>query len=118
MSTTTRNAVRLSHEDKLKLVPELVTKLQSGTKFSQIRRDPSYPSSGLRKALAAAGYNTKGEPIEGVVKPLKGSSAKVLAKRVAEHRAAGDAWWRLELATGKTTRELRKLLADHGHEAS
>ena len=63
MSTNTR----LTHEDKLALVPELVKKLQSGTKFAEIRRDPAWPSSGLRKALAASGYNTRGEPIDSPV---------------------------------------------------
>lgn len=109
-------AVRMTHEEKLALVPELVKKLQSGTKFAEIRRDPAYPSSGLRKALAAAGYNTRGEPIEDVVKPINGTG-KALAKRVAARRAAGAAWWRLELETGQRTRELKKLLATHGHDA-
>jgi hypothetical protein len=116
MSTNTDRAARMTHEDKLKLVPELVKKLKSGTTFSQIRRDPAYPSSGLRKALAASGYNTRGEAIEKPVTATK-ASGKALAKRVATARAAGSAWWRLELETGKRTRELKKLLSEHGFEA-
>jgi hypothetical protein len=109
----TNGNTRMSHEDKLALVPEIVKALKSGTTFAEIRQDPNYPSSGLRKALADRGYNTKGEKI-GEVAAIRGTG-QVLAKRVAAQRENGVAWYALELATGKPQAELKELLEDNGY---
>jgi hypothetical protein len=40
----------------------------------------------------------------------------VLAKRVADRRNAGAAWWRLEMETGKSEADLKSYLAKYGYE--
>jgi hypothetical protein len=68
----------------------------------------------IRRALSRVGYNTKGQQV--TIGSTKGSNAKVLAKRVADRRNAGAAWWRLEMETGKSMDELKALLTQHGYE--
>lgn len=94
-----------------KSVPAIVKSLKSGTTMTDIRSQYG-AGSVIRKALADAGYNTKGEKV--TVEPINGSGA-VLAKRVAAARADGRAWWNIELATGKTEIVLRDLLNENGY---
>lgn len=107
---TTSNG-RLTHEDKLKLVPEIVKKLKSGVTFAQIRQE--YVSSGLRAALAEKGYDTKGNKLS-IEEISTAGGSKAFAKRVANARAEGMPWFKVVLATGKTEAELKQLLEDNG----
>lgn len=103
---------RMTHEDKLKLVPEIVKKLRSGVPFSQIRQE--YVSSGLRAALAERGYDVQGNKLTIEEISTTGGS-KAFAKRVANARAEGMPWFKVVLATGKTEADLKQLLADNGY---
>jgi hypothetical protein len=94
-------------------VPAIVKMLKAGETMTTVRARYGQGAK-IRKALAEAGYNTKGEKVE--ISEIKGSGA-VLAKRVAAQREAGVAWWSLELATGKSETVLRELLNDHGYSA-
>jgi phosphoglycolate phosphatase-like HAD superfamily hydrolase len=103
---------RLTHEDKLALVPEVVKKLKAGTTFAQIRQE--YVSSGMRAALAEKGYDTQGNKL--VIEEISTSGgSKAFAKRVANARIEGMPWFKVVLATGKTEGELKQLLADNGY---
>lgn len=108
-------STRMTHADKLKLVPQIVKELKSGRTFAEIRQDPDYPSSGLRKALAEKGYDTKGNKIE-ADDDLSELEGKALAKAVANMRENGAPWYRCELAADMPQAELKELLVDHGYE--
>jgi hypothetical protein len=105
---------RMSHADKLALVPEIVKKLKAGTTFAQIRQE--YVSSGLRAALAEKGYDTQGNKLA-IDEISTAGGAKAFAKRVANARAEGMPWFKVLLATGKvyTQDDLKQLLADNGY---
>lgn len=103
---------RLTHADKLALVPEIVKKLKSGVTFAQIRQE--YVSSGLRRALTEAGYDTKGNKVEVELISTQGG-AKATSKRVAAKRAEGWAWYRIEVATGMSEVALKEMLAENGY---
>lgn len=116
-ATITRRSNRSQSEwDELAL-GTIVPMLQDGTSMTDIRSQFGAGPT-IRRALARVGYNTKGEQIAvvGTVKTTR-VQPKVLAKRIAEQREGGAAWWRLELATGQSADELRTLLSDHGYTA-
>jgi phosphoglycolate phosphatase-like HAD superfamily hydrolase len=102
---------RLSYADKLAMVPEVVKKLKSGVPFSQIRQE--YASTGLRRALAEKGYDTSGNKIEQETISTSGGAAAT-AKRIAKARQDGMAFFKIELATGKTRAEIVSLLEENG----
>jgi hypothetical protein len=113
-STTTRRANRTNEEwDKLAL-EVIVPRLQAGDTMTAIRADFGAGVT-IRKALSRVGYNTKGQQV--TIGKTAGSNAKVLAKRVAERRQQGAAWWRLAMETGKDMDELKAILTKHGYES-
>jgi hypothetical protein len=103
---------RISYEDKLALVPEIVKKLKSGVPFSQIRQE--YTGSGWRAALAEKGYDVQGNKLT-IEEISTAGGPKAFAKRVAAARAAGMPWFQVAIAAGRPRAELQQLLADHGY---
>jgi hypothetical protein len=89
----------------------IVPRLAAGAKMTDIRAEFGSGAT-IRRALMRVGYDTKGQPTQ--VAKLAASKPQLLAKRVAERRAAGASWDRLALETGKTADELKALLAQHG----
>jgi hypothetical protein len=65
----------------------------------------------IRKALAVAGYDSKGAALS-VEKFNAGNAAG--KKRVVKERQGGTAWYILEIATGLSESELRAIVADAG----
>jgi hypothetical protein len=110
-ATLNRRANRSQADwDKLAL-DTIVPMLQDGTSMTDIRAQFGAGPT-IRRALTRVGYNTKGQKV-GDTKTV-GTKPAVLAKRVAERRRSGAAWWRLELETGKDADTLRSLLTEHG----
>jgi hypothetical protein len=111
----TRRSNRSQSEWDALALGTIVPMLQDGTKMTEIR-DQFGAGPTIRRALSRVGYNTKGQQVKvvGTVKVAR-VQPKVLAKRIAERRENGAAWWRLELETGKQADELRVLLAEHGY---
>lgn len=94
-------------------VPAIVKRLRAGETMTVIRSEYGAGPK-IRKALTEAGYNTKGEKIEQETISTAGG-AKATAKRIAGARADGWPWYRIELATGMSERELRELLEQNGY---
>lgn len=92
----------------------IVPALQDGTLMKDIRAEYGAGVT-IRKALSRIGYNTKGQKV--TIGKTTGTKAQVLARRVADRRAEGAAWWRLEMETGKAQDELKAILAKHGYDA-
>jgi hypothetical protein len=108
--TITRRSNRTQDEWNTVALEEIVPALQGGATMTEIRAQYGAGNT-IRAALTRVGYNTKGQPIELVA--VKGSNKKVLAKRVADRRMAGAAWWRISLETGLDKQALVDLLAAH-----
>lgn len=113
------NGNRRTHEDIVALVPEIVKHLKAGVTMTEIRLggdtvgEKGYGAGPvIRKALAEAGYNTKGEKVE--VEDLTELEGKKLAAAVAELREDGKAWYYLELATDMSQSDLKELLEENG----
>ena len=108
--TITRRANRTVEQWDTVAREEIVPMLQGGATMTEVRAMYGAGNT-IRAALTRVGYNTKGQPIEQVT--VKASNKKVLAKRVADRRAAGAAWWRISLETGMDKQALVDLLAAH-----
>lgn len=111
MATTTRRTARSNADWDALARDVIVPRLAAGEKMTAIRAEFGSGAT-IRKALMRVGYDTKGQPTQ--LAKLAASKPQVLAKRVAERRAAGASWDRLALETGKTADELKALLAQHG----
>lgn len=110
VTTITRRANRTDEQWDTVARDEIVPMLQGGATMTEVRALFGAGNT-IRAALTRVGYNTKGQPIE--LTPVKASNKKVLAKRVADRRMAGAAWWRISLETGLAKSELVNLLAAH-----
>lgn len=51
-------------------------------------------------------------------KPIEAKTDKALANQVAKRRQAGEPWWKIAAAAGKSEARLKVLLAEHRHPAS
>lgn len=108
--TTTRRANRTDEQWDAVARDEIVPMLQGGAPMKEVRAMYGAGNT-IRAALTRVGYNTKGQPVEAHV--VKASKRSVLAKRVADRRMVGAAWWRISLETGLAKSELVNLLAEH-----
>jgi hypothetical protein len=111
--TAAKAAPASSNGHKQINVGAIVKRLKAGETMTVIRSEYGAGPK-IRKALTEAGYNTKGEKIERDSISTAGG-AKATAKRVANARAEGWPWYRIELATGMSERELRNLLEENGY---
>lgn len=111
-TTTTRRATRSQAEWDALAKDVIVPRLAAGEQMTDIRAEYGSGAT-IRRALMRVGYDTKGQPAQ--VAKTAAAKPQVLAKRVADRRAAGASWDRLALETGKHADELRALLAEHGH---
>lgn len=111
-TTTTRRPTRSQSEWDALARDVIVPRLAAGEKMTDIRAEYGSGAT-IRRALMRVGYDTKGQPA--TVAKTTAAKPQVLAKRLADRRAAGASWDRLALETGRAADELRALLAQHGH---
>lgn len=111
MATTTRRTARSNADWDALARDVIVPRLAAGEKMTAIRAEYGSGAT-IRRALMRVGYDTKGQPTQ--VAKTTAAKPALLAKRVAERRAAGASWDRLALETGRPTDELKALLAQHG----
>lgn len=114
-TTITRRSNRTLAEWDTVALNEIVPMLQGGATMTEVRAQYGAGNT-IRAALTRVGYNTKGQKVEAHV--VKASNRKVLAKRVADRRMVGAAWWRISLETGLAKEALVELLAQHNADES
>jgi hypothetical protein len=94
-------------------VKDVIKRLKAGETMTSLRSDYG-AGTPIRRALLAAGYNTKGERVEAETISTNGG-AKATAKRIAAARQDNWPWYRIETATGLTETQLREMLSDNGY---
>lgn len=111
----TRAARRTRAEVDL-LVPDFVKHLTAGGKMRELKAKHGFTDDGpIRAALLRGGYDSKGQPVDVESITLKGVK---LADRLVKERNDGTPWYQLELATGLSQGELKKIVAERGGSAS
>ena len=113
MSTGTSPS-RRTRADWEEIARQVLPQLQEGTPLSELReRYDITRLYYLRIELARLGYDLHGRPLK--VKPVPGKRPAVAAKHLAERREAGEPYWLLEAETGMSSRQMQRLMDDHGY---
>lgn len=82
---------------------------REGKTWDAIRDEVGLAGIPARELIARNGFDSKGQPFE--IAPIK-ATGKALVDRLVKERQAGTAWYALEIATGKTRKELNEILKD------
>ncbi len=100
--------VKRTDADIDKLVPQFRKHLQAGGTMRELKTEHGFSDDGpIRKALARAGYDSKGGKLE--LPKVAGTGKSIRAAR-----EAGHAWYTIALATGKTEAECKALAEQAG----
>ena len=97
-TTQTRRPVRSQADWDVLARDVIVPRLADGESMTAIRAEFGSGAT-IRRALMRVGFDTKGQPTQ--VGKVAASKPQVLAKRVADRRAAGASWDRLALGLGR-----------------
>lgn len=114
MATTSRR-LRRSPEDWEQIAREIRPQLQAGTPLSKLQEQFGSNTYAAQVALARIGSDPRGNDLR--LRPITGSRPKTIAKRIAERRAAGEAFWQIEAEVDPhmSYREIKELLREHGY---
>ena len=107
---------RRSRDEVRALVPQFVKALQGGSTMKEVKQQFGFSGGQvIREALAAEGYDSKGNKLS--LESITDKGAK-LTKRLVAERQAGVPWYILSTRTGKPESELRALVEEAGGPAS